>query len=342
MRKIKIGIIGAGRIGRLHAQNLTYRIPDAKVEAVADVIPEAAEQCASRLEIPKALGDPEAILEDPAVEAILICSSTDTHASLIERAAEAGKHIFCEKPIDLDLPAIDRALTAVEQAGVLLQVGFNRRFDPNFRRAWELVAGGKIGKPHMLLITSRDPEPPPIEYLKVSGGIFLDMMIHDFDMARYLMGEEVEVIYAAGSVLVDPRIGELGDADTVAVTLHFKGGALGVIDNSRQAIYGYDQRAEVFGEKGTIVVSNPKPDTAILSGPDGDRGSPLYHFFTDRYTEAYVAEMEAFIGAIEGGKPSLVTGHDGKLPVVMGYAAKRSYEEHRPVRLDEVAPHWDS
>jgi len=189
-----------------------------------------------------------------------------------------------------------------------------------------------------LRITSRDSAPPPPEYVKTSGGIFLDMMIHDFDMARYLMQDEVEEVYATGAVLVDPRIGELGDVDTAVVTLRFKSGALGLIDNSRRAVYGYDQRAEVFGEKGTIIVSNPKPDTAVLSDSSGDSGSPLYHFFTDRYTEAYIAEMAAFIAAIEGGKIPLVTGRDGKIPVVMGHAAKLSYEEHRPVRLTEIDP----
>jgi len=338
MERIRIGIIGAGRIGRLHAENLTYYIPEATVVAIADVAPQAAEECAHDLEIPRAFEGPTPIFEDRNVEAVLICSSTDTHASLIEQAAEAGKHIFCEKPIALDIPAIDRSLAAVERAGVLLQIGFNRRFDPNFRRAHELVAAGKIGKPHVLRITSRDPEPPPLEYVKVSGGLFLDMMIHDFDMARYLMADEVEEVYAAGAVLVDPRIGNLGDVDTAAVTLRFRSGAIGVIDNSRRAIYGYDQRAEVFGEKGTITVSNPKSNTAVLSDSSGDSGPPLYHFFTDRYTEAYIAEMAAFIGSIKGGKTPPVTGRDGKIPVVMGYAAKRSYEEHRPVRLTEIDP----
>jgi len=335
---IKIGLIGAGRIGRLHAANLSYRVGGAEIVVVADVFPEAAKRCAEELSIPSAVDDPRRILDDPQIGAVFICASTDTHASLIEQAAEAGKHIFCEKPIALDIPAIDRALEAVKREGVLLQIGFNRRFDPNFQRVHDLVKEGKIGQPHVLKITSRDPEPPPPEYVKVSGGIFLDMMIHDFDMARYLMQDEVEEVYAVGAVLVDPRIGELGDVDTAAVTLRFRSGAIGMIDNSRRAVYGYDQRAEVFGEKGMIVVSNPKPETAVLSSSDGDRSSPLYHFFTDRYTEAYVAEIESFIDAIEKGETPRVTGRDGKIPVVMGYAAKRSYEEKRPVRLEEIDP----
>ncbi|MCK4598608.1 inositol 2-dehydrogenase [Candidatus Bipolaricaulota bacterium] len=338
MERIRIGIIGAGRIGRLHAENLTYHIPEATVVAIADVAPQAAEECAHDLEIPRAFEGPTPIFEDRNVEAVLICSSTDTHASLIEQAAEAGKHIFCEKPIALDLEAIDRALEAVKKAEVLLQVGFNRRFDPNFRRAQELVTQGAIGKPHVLRITSRDPEPPPLDYIKVSGGIFLDMTIHDFDMARFMMGDEVEEVYAVGAVLVDSRIGELGDIDTAAVTLRFRGGAMGMIDNSRRAVYGYDQRLEVFGEKGSVVVQNPKPDTAVISDEQGDHTSPLMHFFVERYTDSYVAEIKSFIECIRTGKEPPVSGLDGKIPVVMGYAAKRSYEEHRPVRLTEIDP----
>ena len=338
MEKIRIGIIGAGRIGRLHAENLSRCIPEATVVAIADVAPQAAEECARDLGISKTFENPTPIFEDRNVEAILICSSTDTHASLIEQAAEAGKHIFCEKPIALDLEAIDRALEAVKKAEVLLQVGFNRRFDPNFRRAQELVTQGAIGKPHVLRITSRDPEPPPLDYIKVSGGIFLDMTIHDFDMARYMMGEEVEEVYTVGSVLVDPQIGELGDIDTAVVTLKFRSGALGVIDNSRRAVYGYDQRVEVFGEKGTIVVSNPKPDTTVLSDTQGNHTPPLLHFFVERYTDSYIAEMKEFIRCLQSGGEGPVTGFDGKVAVVMGYAAKRSYEEHRPVRLIEIDP----
>lgn len=337
-KRIRIGIIGAGRIGRLHAENLTYRVKGAEVAAVADVFSNAATRCADELGIPQATADPMEVIKNPAIDAVFICSSTDTHAPLIEQAAAAGKHIFCEKPIALDLGAIDRALAAVDHAGVILQVGFNRRFDPSFHRVRDLVAAGKMGKPHVLRITSRDPEPPPIEYVKVSGGIFLDMTIHDFDMARYLMNDEVEEVYATGAVLVDPKIGEAGDVDTAIVTLRFKSGAIGVIDNSRHATYGYDQRVEVFGEKGMILVSNPKPDTTVLSDTTGDHSSPLYHFFLDRYTDSYIAEEKAFITAINEGKTPPVTGFDGKAAVVIGYAAKKSLAEKRPVKLSEVDP----
>jgi myo-inositol 2-dehydrogenase/D-chiro-inositol 1-dehydrogenase len=335
-RKVKLGIIGAGRIGRIHAENLALRVSEAEVLAITDTVQEAAESCASDFHIPQSFKDYHRILNDSRIEAIVICSSTDTHVSLIEQAASAGKHIFCEKPIALDLAAIDRALGAVEKAGVILQVGFQRRFDPNFRRAHELISQGAVGRPHILRITSRDPEPPPINYVKVSGGIFLDMTIHDFDMARYIMGEEVEEVYSAGSVLINQQIGEAGDVDTAVVILRFKSGAIGVIDNSRKAVYGYDQRLEVFGEKGKIVVENPKPDTTVVSNEQGYHSSPLFHFFVERYTDSYVAEMKAFVECICSDREPLVTGLDGKISVVIGYAAKRSCEEHRPVRLTEI------
>ena len=335
--RVNVGLIGAGRIGRLHAGHLTFRIPQADLLAVSDIILEAAQRCAADLGIPTATQDHRAIMENPAIEAVVICSSTDTHAQMIEEAAAAGKHIFCEKPIDFDLARIDRALAAVEEAGVKLQVGFNRRFDPNFRRVRELVAAGKIGQPHILRITSRDPAPPPIEYIKVSGGIFLDMTIHDFDMARYLIGGEVEEIYAAGGVMVDPEIGQAGDIDTAIITLRFENGVIGTIDNSRRATYGYDQRVEVFGSSGMVTVSNNTPDTAVLSDDQGIHGPLPLYFFIKRYVDSYIAEMEAFIKCIQQDKTPPVTGIDGRIPVIMGYAARKSYEENRPVRLSEIA-----
>lgn len=333
---VNIGIIGAGRIGRVHAEHLAFRIPQANVLAIADVIAQAAEDAAADFHIPTVSGDHRAILEDDTIEAVVICSSTDTHAHMIEEAAEAGKHIFCEKPIALDLPAIDRALEAVDEAGVKLQVGFNRRFDPNFRRVREIVASGRIGIPHILRITSRDPEPPPIEYVKVSGGIFLDMTIHDFDMARFLIGSEVEEVYAAGGVLVEPEIGEVGDIDTAIITLRFANGTLGAVDNSRKAVYGYDQRVEVFGSDGVVVASNEVPDTAVVSDAGGVHSALPLYFFLERYTEAYVEELRTFIQCILEDETPPVTGIDGRIPVVMGYAARKSYEERRPVRLSEI------
>ena len=334
--RVNVGLIGAGRIGRLHAEHLALRIPQANLLAVSDIILDAAQKCAADFGIPTATQDHRIIMENSDIEAVIICSSTDTHTQMIEEAAAAGKHIFCEKPIDVDLARIDRALAAVEEAGVKLQVGFNRRFDPSFRRVRELVAAGKIGEPHILRITSRDPEPPPIEYIKVSGGIFLDMTIHDFDMARYLIGSEVEEIYAVGGVMVDPEIGRAGDIDTAVITLRFENGVIGTIDNSRRAVYGYDQRVEVFGSAGLVTVSNNTPDSAVVSDAEGVHGPLPLYFFIERYVDSYIAEMEAFIECIQQDRTVPVTGADGRIPVVMGYAARKSYEENRPVRLSEV------
>ncbi len=332
---LKFGLIGAGRIGRLHAENIVRHIPEAELIWVADVVEEAAAKLARELGVVRWGKDYEAVLDDPEVDAVLICTSTDTHARIIRDAAAAGKHIFCEKPLALDLGEIDRALEAVEKAGVILQVGFHRRFDPNFRRLKEMLAEGTIGRPWLLKITSYDPAPPPLSYVKVSGGIFLDMTIHDFDMARFLLGE-VEEVYAAGSVLVDPEIGVAGDVDTAVVTLVFESGALGVITNCRKASYGHDQRIEVLGEKGGLFAENPLPHTALFADEGGYRSAPLHYFFMERYREAYIAEMKAFVEAVREGKVPPVTGRDGKIPVVMGYAAKRSLKERRPVKLSEI------
>ena len=335
VRQLNIGLIGAGRIGRVHAENMAYRIPEANLVAVSDIYAEAAERLAAGLGV-TAYQDHRRVLEDERIDAVLICSSTDSHAQFIEDAAGAGKQVFCEKPIALDLGEIDSALAAVERAGVKLQIGFNRRFDPSFRRVQEIVAAGEIGEPQILRITSRDPAPPPIEYVRVSGGIFLDMTIHDFDMARFLMDREVESVYAAGDVLVDPVIGQAGDVDTAVITLHFSDGALGVIDNSRQAVYGYDQRVEVFGSRGVVSADNAYPNTVQIGNAQHvNRDLPL-NFFMDRYTDSYVNEMQAFVGCIVHDTLSPVTGFDGRIPVVMGYAAKISLAEGRPVRLDEI------
>jgi myo-inositol 2-dehydrogenase/D-chiro-inositol 1-dehydrogenase len=334
--RINVGIIGTGRIGRLHAENLMYRIAEADLLAVSDIFKEAAEKVAAEFGIQNAYDDHRRMLEDRSIDVVLICSSTDTHARLIEEAADAGKQIFCEKPIALDLRAIDRALAAVERAGVKLQIGFNRRFDPNFKRVQEAVAVGEIGEPHILRITSRDPAPPPIEYVKVSGGIFLDMTIHDFDMARFLVGSEVEEVYATGGVMVDPEIGKAGDVDTAVITLRFANGALGVIDNSRQAVYGYDQRVEIFGSQGMVACSNDTPDSAVVSDAQGVRSSLPLFFFVERYTESYVAEIKSFVDCVVKDGPPPVTGLDGRVPVVMGYAAQKSHKERRPVKLSEI------
>ena len=333
----RIGVIGAGRIGLLHMSNIRQQIPNARVVALADVAFEHAQVVGQRLSISDVHPDSAPILANDAIDAILICSSTDTHASLIEDAARAGKHIFCEKPIALDLETIDRALETVAEAGVSLQVGFNRRFDPSFAEAKRLIDEGGLGAVHIVRITSRDPEPPPVGYVATSGGMFLDMSIHDFDMARFITGSEVEEVYAAGGVLIDPAIGEAGDIDTAVVTLRFADGSLGTIDNSRQAVYGYDQRLEVFGEKGQICVGNPKPHTAVVSLVQGDSAPPLMHFFLERYRASFVTELRAFVEAIQQGVDTPVTGVDGRAPVAIALAAKKSFDEGHPVRLSEMS-----
>jgi len=331
-----VGIIGAGRIGRLHAEHLVHRIPRAEVRVISDIRLDAAKQCASELGIARAEADYRKVLEDKSIRAVVICSSTDTHADIITQAAEAGKHIFCEKPIALDLGRIDAALQTVEARKVKLQIGFNRRFDANFRGIRNGIRAGKIGEPHILRITSRDPAPPPIEYVKVSGGLFLDMMIHDFDMARYLIGGEVEEVFALGGVRIDPAIGVAGDVDTAIVTLKFKNGVFGTIDNSRQAVFGYDQRVEVFGSKGMIATENNTPNRIRVSTAHSVQEDLPLNFFMERYIDSYIAELEAFVDCILEDREPPVGGLDGRMPVVLGMAARLSLEQNRPVALSEI------
>ncbi len=333
---LRIGLIGAGRIGQLHAENLRCRLPEARLVMITDASEAAARACAARNGVPHFSTDYREILQRHDVDAVAICSPTDTHVRIIEDAAAAGKHVFCEKPIDPDLGRIDGALAAVARAGVVMQVGFNRRFDASFARIRRAITGGEIGIPHQLRITSRDPGPPPIEYVRVSGGIFMDMTIHDFDMAQFLIGDAVEEVYATGGVRVDPAIGEAGDLDTVTILLKFRGGTTGVIENCRRAVYGYDQRVEVFGSGGKIEAENQYPNTTTLSdGRNVHRELPL-HFFLDRYTESYVGEMRAFIQAVHTGGPSPMSGEQARVPVVMALAARLSHRENRPVRLSEI------
>lgn len=334
--KIGVGVIGTGRIGKLHIEHLSQNIPDAELIAICSLDTETAKIFAEQFNIPKATSDYRTLLDDSQIDVVIVASSTDTHVEICQAAAEAGTHIFCEKPIALDLGQIDETLAIVEKAEVKFQVGFNRRFDANFRRVREAVASGEIGEPHILHITSRDPAPPPIEYVKVSGGIFLDMTIHDFDMARYLIGDEVVEVYAVGCVRVDTKIGEAGDIDTAIITLRFQNGVLATIDNSREAVYGYDQRVEVFGSKGMVAVGNPLTDTVTFSGSEGSRTAPPPDFFVERYKAAYLSELRAFIRCIQENTQPPVTGEDGRAPIVMGYAALKSLRENRPVLLSEI------
>lgn len=331
--QLNLGLIGAGRIGRIHARNLTRSIPEAHLSVVVDISREAAKRCAADFGIPSFAEEEARIMEDPSIDAVLICSSTPTHPELIRQAAFADKHIFCEKPLALDLQQIDDGLQAVRDYEVKLQVGFNRRFDPSFHQAREAVAAGRIGTPHLVRVTSRDPEPPPAEYVKASGGIFLDMTIHDFDIAGYLAGDEIQELYATGSTLIDPAIGQAGDLDTAMVMLRFAKGALGVIDNSRRAVYGYDQRVEVFGSEGQVVVGNRTSHQAVFSNGQGVHGPLPLYFFLERYQESYLAEMKAFVGSVIEDSPPPVTGRDGRRAVELGLAAWRSYRENRPVEV---------
>ena len=333
----RIGLIGLGRIGRLHAENLALRVPRARLEAVAEPNRRMARSLADRLHIQSVYETATSIFEDRSIDAVIICSPTDTHGALIEQAAQAGKHIFCEKPIAFDLRAADLALAAIEQAGVKCQIGFNRRFDPSFRRIREAIVAGRIGEPHVLRITSRDPHLPSMEYLRASGGLFFDMTIHDFDMARYLIGAEVESIYTIGAARIDPRIADdTDDIDTAIVTLEFTSDVLGTIDNSRQAVYGYDQRVEVFGSTGCLTAENDTPDHVTLSDATGVHSSLPFGFFVDRYREAYLLQLKEFVDCLQEGREPSVSATDGRAAVVMALAAKRSLAENRPVRLAEV------
>lgn len=336
-RVLKVGILGAGRIGRVHAETLAFRLPGVKLLAISDVNTQAARQVAERCGIPIVADSSAQLLAQPDMDAVLICSPTDTHASLIEQAANSGKHIFCEKPIAFNLEQIDRALDAVHNAGVKLQIGFNRRFDANFARVRQAVTTGEIGDPMRLHIVSRDPAPPPLSYIRVSGGIFMDMTIHDFDMARYLIGDEVEEIYVSGAVMVDPEIKTVGDLDTAVILLRFRNGVIGSIDNSRRAPYGYDQRVEILGSAGKIETSNRYPTNAVISSATSVYKDLPFNFFMDRYAESYIEEMRSFVDAVRENRPTLVSGVDGRMPAVMALAARRSHDERRPVRLEEIA-----
>jgi len=336
MKKLKLGVIGTGRIGKVHIATLVQNVPQADVVAIADINFAGAKETAQMYGIASVFNNHMDVINHPEVEAVIICSSTDTHAPYIVDTAKAGKHIFCEKPIDLSLDVIKGALDAVEKAGVKLMVGFNRRFDPHFSKVRQMVAEGKIGEPHVLKITSRDPAPPPAEYVAVSGGIFLDMTIHDFDMARFIMGSEVTEVYSKATVLVDPAIGKAGDVDTAIITLTFENGALGVIDNSRKAVYGYDQRVEAFGSKGMTYADNDFPDTHRLYTVEGVQGSLPLYFFLERYLDSYTNEMKVFCDAVLNNKPLPVTGKDGLMSVVIGLAAKKSHQEKRPVKISEI------
>ena len=334
--RLQVGVLGVGRIGKIHSDNLGTRIAGAELAILADVFPDELNAVAARLGVSKTASDYRDVVNRPEIEAVVICTPTNTHYQIILDAAAAGKHIFCEKPIELSIDKIKKINEAVEKCGVQLMVGFNRRFDPNFSKVRAMIESGKIGRAQVLRITSRDPSPPPETYLRASGGLFLDMTIHDFDMARFLVGTDVKEVYAKADVLVDPVFKKVGDWDTAAVTLSFENGVIGTIDNSRKAVYGYDQRVEVFGSEGMVASKNKTPDDHVHLDETGAHSSLPLRFFLERYADSYLTEMRVFVDAVKSGKPVPVTGKDGLMSVAMGLAATRSAKENRPVELAEI------
>lgn len=326
----RFGILGAGRIGKVHAATLA-RSPRAAVAYVADALPEAAEALAR--EVGARVATVEAVIAAPDVDAILICTPTDTHADLIEAAARAGKPILCEKPVSLSVERIEACLPVVEAAGVPLMIGFNRRFDPNFGALKRRLDAGEIGEVELVTIISRDPAPPPVSYVERSGGLFRDMMIHDFDMARFLVGEEFVAVHALGAALVDPGIGAAGDVDTASVQMQTASGRIAVITNSRRASYGYDQRIEVHGSGGMLRAGNVHMSTVERADVAGFTGDVIQNFFIDRYVAAYAAEIEAFLDAVEQGVPPTPSGHDGLMAQKLAEAATESRRTGQAVRV---------
>ena len=332
---LRIGVIGCGRIGRMHADIIAREVPGLALGGVADVVAAAAEGVA------QATGAPvmtiEEMIASSGIDAVAICSSTDTHVDYIVAAAQAGKPIFCEKPVSLNLAEVQRGVDAVEAAGVPFMIGFNRRFDPGHQSVRDAVMEHTIGDLHLVRITSRDPAPPPVEYVSVSGGIFMDMMIHDFDMARFVAGSDVVEVYAKGAVRVDPAIGEAGDVDTAVVILTHADGTFTTIDNSREAVYGYDQRLEAFGSGGMAVSDNQSLHYGRVMTKERSSGEPLAWFFFDRYMPAYRREWAAFRDYLVQGGPSPAGGHDALQVTRIAMAAGQSMREDRPVKISEVS-----
>ena len=337
MKKLKFAVAGLGRIGKIHLENL-LQIDRVKVVAVMDPM-EASQAYARDKGISNIAGTYEEMLASTDIDVVVICSPTDTHADYVEIAAKAGKHIFCEKPLDLSLERVMQVLEVVQDTGIKLMIGFNRRFDKEFKKVKALVSEGAIGNHHLVKITSRDPGAPPVSYIKQSGGLFLDMTIHDFDIARFIVGKEVDEVYARGAVLVDPAIGEVGDVDSAVITLTYTDGTMAVIDNSRESAYGYDQRLEVFGSKGMVKVENNLHDSHQLFTNQGSQASLPLHFFLERYAEAYKTEMKDYIKSLENGHDVPVGGNDGLQSLRIGLAAIKSLKENRPVKLSEINEH---
>jgi myo-inositol 2-dehydrogenase/D-chiro-inositol 1-dehydrogenase len=328
---MRIGLLGAGRIGQIHARSAAaHKI--AKLVAVTDVDAKAAAAIAAETgaTVAKSTSD---IIGDKNIDAVLICTPTDTHADLIEQAAKAGKAIFCEKPVDLSAERVRACLKVVADTKAKLMIGFNRRFDPSFATLQKRLAAGEVGTPEIVTILSRDPGPPPVSYITRSGGLFRDMMIHDFDMARFLLGEEPVEVTAMAACLVDPAIGQVGDIDTAVVTLKTKSGRLCQISNSRRATYGYDQRIEVHGSGGLLRAHNQHATTVEKATGEGFNSDPALHFFLERYALAYRAEMDMFVAGVTEGKPLAPTGEDGLKALLLADAAEESAKSGKSVKV---------
>ena len=325
---VSIGLLGAGRIGQIHGRNIAASTR-ARLAAIADPLPDGANALSMATGAP--VRSPEEILADKSIDAILIGTPTDTHADFIDQAAAVGKAVFCEKPVDLSSERIRQTLARVEKAGIALMIGFNRRFDPNFAALQKRLAEGAAGNVELVTILSRDPGPPPVSYIVRSGGLFRDMMIHDFDMARFLLGEDAVEVHAMGSALVDPAIGKAGDIDTAAVILRTASGKICQISNSRRATYGYDQRIEVHGSKGLLSAGNVHETTVRFAGAQGVTSDPVQNFFLERYAAAYRHEIEAFIDAVDKGAKPSPSGTDGLKAQLMADAAAKSLETGKPV-----------
>jgi myo-inositol 2-dehydrogenase / D-chiro-inositol 1-dehydrogenase len=334
-REIRVGLIGAGRIGKIHAETLARKIDGVILEAIANPHIHAAQALAEKFQIRKVCNNPEDIFNDPQLDAVAICSPSSFHSQHIIAAARAGKHIFCEKPISYDLAEMDRCLDVVKQSGVTLQIGFNRRFDPNMARLKEIIEKGEIGSLEMLNIISREPVPPPLRFIPTSGGMLFDMSIHDFDTAHFLFGE-VDEVHSFGGVLVIEEIGRLGDIDTAATNLRFRSGAVGTIQNSRRAAYGYDQRVEVFGSKGMAASGNMLENNVNLYRKNGALSAKPLYFFLERYQRSFELELDAFIQCLRKGEPSPVSGEEARYSVLTSMAAMLSLKEDRPVRIREI------
>jgi len=335
-KRVRLALIGAGRIGRSHAKTLAFQTPAAELVVISDLDADAAKVAASECRVDRWTSDVDAVMSDPSIDAVVVASSTSTHAPLIIQAAMARKDVFTEKPIALDLQATDAALDAVEAAGVRLQVGFQRRFDRGFKRAKEMIASGALGRIEYIRDAMRDPEPAPEAYIATCGGLYRDMTIHNFDNVRHLMGDEPEEVFAVGTVVVDPMFAKYGDVDTSVITIRFRNGGLASIDNSRRAGFGYDCRTEIFGSDGALWVGYTRDTPLLHLTPNGVKSDHVF-WFLERFGDAYVEELKDFVASIQDNRPVSVTGDDGRTALAMAYACEASRRERGFVPLGRFA-----